>query len=309
MSLAGAAVLGTAIYFGYPLIDGLTAHPQSAVRTPTRWGQPAATARAPQAGPAPSPQSAIHAHDAVPSPASVPRGGAFPTPGYGEAPAPLGRPEALSARSASYKFLLSSPTQRFVAYDPCRPVHYVVRAANEPADGPALLQAAFARLSRATGLRFIDDGSTIEGPSKQRQMFQKARYGDRWAPVLITWDTIREEPSFKTTTTPTAYGYSEHTVLGLTGSSDAAANGHPWVYVTGQMKLNAAGLTAQEARQGPAAVQAVIEHELGHLVGLDHTTDPAQLMYPESGAGRLAYNTGDLTGLAQLGQGPCEPDL
>jgi len=49
-------------------------------------------------------------------------------------------------------------------------------------------------------------------------------------------------------------------------------------------------------------------HELGHLVGLAHVSDPTQLMYPQS-SGVLDLAAGDLTGLAQLGAGECVPDL
>ncbi|HEX6418878.1 MAG TPA: matrixin family metalloprotease, partial [Acidimicrobiales bacterium] len=60
---------------------------------------------------------------------------------------------------------------------------------------------------------------------------------------------------------------------------------------------------------GREAVRAVLLHELGHLVGLDHVDDPGQLMQPVAQADLVAFGPGDLTGLAHLGRGACHPDL
>jgi hypothetical protein len=50
-------------------------------------------------------------------------------------------------------------------------------------------------------------------------------------------------------------------------------------------------------------------HELGHLVGLAHTEHDDQLMFPRANAAVTTFGVGDRTGLARLGQGPCQPDL
>lgn len=53
-----------------------------------------------------------------------------------------------------------------------------------------------------------------------------------------------------------------------------------------------------------------MQHELGHLVGLDHVADPTQLMYSEGGPSQASdWGNGDLAGLNQLGSGGCFPDL
>jgi predicted Zn-dependent protease len=50
-------------------------------------------------------------------------------------------------------------------------------------------------------------------------------------------------------------------------------------------------------------------HEFGHLVGLDHTADPSQVMYSEAQFNVQDYGPGDLRGLAQLGRQACVPEL
>jgi hypothetical protein len=55
-------------------------------------------------------------------------------------------------------------------------------------------------------------------------------------------------------------------------------------------------------------VQATIQHELAHIVGLGHTQDKSQLM-AEVSNGQADFGAGDLIGLAALGTGPCAPRL
>ncbi|WP_432519772.1 matrixin family metalloprotease [Kineococcus sp. SYSU DK006] len=81
------------------------------------------------------------------------------------------------------------------------------------------------------------------------------------------------------------------------------------VYVSGSVEVDAAQVTdALTHPGGEELVRAVFQHELAHLVGLAHTEDPAQLMYPQT-TGVLDYAAGDLSGLAALGTGPCVPEL
>jgi hypothetical protein len=51
-----------------------------------------------------------------------------------------------------------------------------------------------------------------------------------------------------------------------------------------------------------------VEHELGHVVGLNHVTDATHIMYPTD-LGRTGYGTGDLRGLAAMGSGACHPEI
>ena len=228
-------------------------------------------------------------------------GAKVPPPGYEAAPSPLGTPPVSTGSTA---FLLQeSPRadQHLVAYDPCRPVHYVVRPDNAPAGGDLLIREAVAAASQASGLQFVYDGPTAEAPSDDRQAFQPDRYGKRWAPVLIAWSTPAETPGLA------------GDVAGLGGSGYAQAPGQPLVplvLAAGQVSLDAPDLAAISAGRpdGAAEVRAIIMHELGHVLGLNHVNDPAQLMFAENN-GVMDFAAGDRAGLALLGSGPCVPQL
>lgn len=228
---------------------------------------------------------------------ATPSVAAGPSPGFEAADEPLGAPPAAPAGGGTHAFVALQPdSDRPVAYDPCRPIHYVVRPDGAPVGSSTLLAEAFARVTEVTGLQFVDDGATDEQPSPERERYQPDRYGDRWAPVLITWETAQDNPDLVT-------------AAGMAGSSWLSYPGEPSVYVTGAVVLDADDFDEMLSwPNGWAAARAVVLHELGHLVGLDHVNDPTQLMHPEAGAA-LDFAAGDLTGLARLGQGECVPGL
>lgn len=224
-----------------------------------------------------------------------------PPVGLEEAPAAPGAPAPLSATSMSFRFKATQPGSPAtpVTFSPCRPIHYVVRPDNAPPGGQALLEQAVAAVSQATGLRFIYDGTTVEAPMEDREPYQPGRYGDRWAPVLVSWATADEVPDFG---------------VDIAGEAATLRLRRPtgqYVYVTGEVRLDAAyaAKAIAEQRDGAAAVRAVIAHELGHLVGLAHVNDASQVMYPRTSWALRGYQAGDLTGLAALGRGACAPDI
>lgn len=225
----------------------------------------------------------------------------WPPPGLESTGAPLGTPSALPADSGSYAFLATSPGQDFVSYDPCRPIHYVTRPDNAPTGGDQLIAEAIAEASRASGFVFINDGATTEASANRRASYQPERYGDRWAPVLFTWDTEAEQPRFTNDWTA-----GNENILGIGGSSMRTVLNQTSTYVTGQVRLNAAALTGMASTPGGRdEVRGVIAHEVAHVLGLAHVEDDTQLMAPST-AGVFTFQAGDLAGLARLGTGPCQ---
>jgi hypothetical protein len=224
-------------------------------------------------------------------------GPGWPTPGFEEADEPLGTP-IVAAAGGPHDFVHTQDDGVTpVAYDPCRPVHYVIRPANQPLGGDQLVHDAVARISQVTGLQFVYDGVTDEAPSDSRDAVQEDRYGDRWAPVLVSWETVAEQPDFAAD------------VAGLGGSQAVSVGDGPDVFVTGTVELDAAGFADVLTWPGGTGIaRAIVLHELGHVVGLDHVDDPRQLMYA-SASDVLDFADGDLAGLARLGSGACAPQL
>lgn len=224
-------------------------------------------------------------------------GAEAPPPGVEAASAPLGVPPGTTGSTAYVLPESPDPAQDFIAYDPCRPIHYVVRPDSALPGGDQLIREAVTAVSAASGLRFVEDGPTSEAPSKERKAYQPDLYGRKWAPVLITWSTPEESPDLA------------GNVAGTGGSSSIQRQGSPYVYVSGQITLDAPDLAETLALpDGPALVRATIMHELGHVVGLGHVNDSTQLMHAEN-SGQLQFGAGDRAGLALLGTGACVPQV
>lgn len=224
---------------------------------------------------------------------------AFPALPADAAAAPLALPVPAPAGSGGYVVLEHEDdgSGRPVRWDPCRPIHYVIRERGAPAGGDAAVTSSVALVERITGLRFIFDGYTNEAPGSNRATVQAKRYGDRWAPVLVAWTDPREYPAMAS-------------YAGL-GGPDAVSGRVPGRrrYVSGVVLLSRDYL-GQTARWdgGQDRLDAVVLHEFGHLAGLDHVDDPAQLMYKQPTPQQGGFADGDRRGLAALSGGPCFRD-
>jgi len=180
-------------------------------------------------------------------------------------------------------------------WNPCDAIHYVVNADLAPAGSIEDVFEAVRRVTAATGIRFVFEGTTDEEADAYRTAYQPDRYGDRWAPVLIAWvDPDASDVPFERGDRVAA-GVAVP-VIPPTRLDD--------VYVTGWVAINADDPNPPgysfPGQQGP-----VILHELGHLMGLGHVRTPGELMHPEGG-GVVDFGPGDLEGLRRLGaEGGC----
>ena len=195
-----------------------------------------------------------------------------------------------SGTNAPYSFILSRPTGDPVRWNPCDPIHYVVNLGTAPDSSLDDVHEAVRRVSAATGITFVDDGFTQEIPMDDRDAYQPATYGDRWAPVLIAWVTPSQ--------TDIPFSKNGHTAAGV--ASPQVPDAGQLIYVSGWVAINAADPNAPGfGYYGDEGL--VLQHELTHVVGLGHVKEWGELM-EGSGGGVTDYGPGDLAGLDLVGR-------
>jgi hypothetical protein len=158
-----------------------------------------------------------------------------------------------------------------VTWEPCVPVGYQVhtsRTLGEEQEALSFVDEAIDHVAEITGLRF-----------------RREPLGQPFD-VTILWASADDVDALA------------GKVAGVTRVSVERSAGREW-FASGQVVLDVEvfdriGL-GEEGR-------AILLHELGHLVGLDHVDSRAELMYPTT-TGRLDYGRGDREGLARLGKG------
>lgn len=170
-----------------------------------------------------------------------------------------------------------------VTYSPCKPIAYVVNISRGPSNALAFISAAVAVISKATGLAFEDRGVTDDTNYEHRSS------GD---PVLIGFVAPGGLQGMSVD--------SRH--IGLGGSTAYDVGFGRRMYRTGMVALRSDWFRTPGI--STAQKQAVVMHELGHVVGLDHVEDPHELMDAEN-TGVTTLGPGDREGLALLGRGAC----
>ena len=174
-----------------------------------------------------------------------------------------------------------------VGWDPCSPIRYEVNPAGAPEGGQELIDNAIERASAATGLVFESEGSTDRRPFTSDFVPVGT---DR--PVVIAWSDAAELPEL------------DGDVVGLGGgAAEQGVTGRRY-YVTGAVALDTDAFTAAAIQQRPRTMEAIVLHEIGHVIGLDHVSEPTELMAARNN-GQVELGPGALEGLAKLGSLPC----
>lgn len=173
---------------------------------------------------------------------------------------------------------MSSAHARF---NPCQPITWRFNQNGGYSSSLTDLKGAFRRLSQATGLTFRYAGTTSVTP-------RPGSYDSRAAITV---------------------GFNSPAQVGSLGGSVAGQGGGAWVLHGGYAEIVRGSLTLDRTERLPAGFTSsggatwgqVMEHEIGHTLGLGHASGSTQLMNGMATSSNHRLGAGDLNGLRAVG--------
>lgn len=182
-----------------------------------------------------------------------------------------------------------------VTWSACGQVRYTVSTDGAPSAFRDQVAVVAQELSDATGLVFVDaDTSTmITNVAPPVRVERTAAEGH--PPVVIAFVDESSDAVL------------EGDVVGVASTSAWTDLSGRSYFTTGVVHLDTDLLSYGDYEGEPAYV-STLRHEMGHLLGLDHVDDAAQLMTPVEESVHT-FRSGDLAGLALLGAGGCSSGL
>lgn len=187
--------------------------------------------------------------------------------------------------NSHYSFIGTRTDGSAMRWSPCQVIHWKLSTAKTALSNSMLsmVQTAFDRLAAATGLSFTYDGTTSADASGY--LDDPVVNSSTWKPVLV-------EPVPSSSTLLCGNGSVYAGCTQPIALDDQLISGT--VVLRNDLSLN---------WSTPSSFGALTLHEVGHLVGLDHYNDPAQVMNPTVYHAFTDYQLGDLNGLWRVGRG------
>ena len=176
-------------------------------------------------------------------------------------------------------------------WNPCTAIRWAVNLDDAPANALTDAQQAVAEVAAATGIPFTYAGTTGATPNPTGSGGQLPAGID----AVIAW---LPPGDFAVSTSEAGYGGNWWEPG--TGSTERIYQGY--AIVNGDLARS-----FLRPGFGPGFSEGhLLLHELGHMMGLGHTQDPAEVMTPQQGPlSPGGYGPGDRQGLHILGTGPC----
>jgi hypothetical protein len=206
------------------------------------------------------------------------------------APAHYNPDAPLTGDAASHAFVSVDAAGTPAHWDPCTPITYFVNTATLPEGAGVTVAEAFTRVAAITGATFVDGGQT-------------ALIAGAGGALLPAPD--RGEGIYVAFADPTIVPDLTGTVLGLGGHYFSSWPSADMRIIVGTIVIDTSDPLAPGFTSG-LSIGGVLEHELGHVLGLAHIDDPTQLMYPHARpTGPSTFQAGDRAGLVDLQAGGC----
>lgn len=203
----------------------------------------------------------------------------------------------------SYTFIdpgAGDPTTPGGWFDSCAPIRYRISTTNAPEGGVQEIQDAVARISAASGFIFTFIGLTDELPTSTYG--EQYDWSNRFPPLLLAWGDRATVNGF-----PAAEATGGRAV-GIGGPVRIRVGDGTFRFVSGFVMVS--------SELGPEEVRGFGDrwstgqswlHELGHVLGLGHTTDVSQAMYERLDTAQ-GFGSGDIEGLRKLAAMPCRSE-